>query len=83
MSELAAEIQKKATPQQEANLVWELSGDSAQLIVRKILFERDQLRRQVEQQAESAEIERLRDLIRNVIEGNWSVTGLQEAIGEI
>lgn len=29
------------------------------------------------------EVERLKQLIRNVIAGHWTVTGLQEAIGEI
>ncbi len=29
------------------------------------------------------EIDRLKSLIRNVIAGKWSVTGLQEAIGDI
>jgi hypothetical protein len=28
------------------------------------------------------EIERLEGLIRNVIQGKWSITGLQEAIGD-
>ena len=32
---------------------------------------------------QAAEIERLRGLIRDVIHGNWSVTELQEAIGEL
>lgn len=29
------------------------------------------------------EVERLKDLIRDVIAGEWSLTGLQESIGEI
>lgn len=40
-------------------------------------------RARLERDKATEECVRLRGLIRNVIEGKWSLTGLQEAIGDI